>query len=192
MRCCLVEIVEVVAEGVRTEPFEDARVAAAARLMDRRKTAEPLVRVALAVLLVRVVGIAKARGRSMWVGARPKAELHPFLVPLARVMDERDVELDLELRVVRATALREPEKWLVPGVVGEGLSEFVVCGEIDAEGREAREEVRLIRIEEVGERDALGVRAPVEKEVEEIPMACPQGEIERGVSLEIRIIAVAE
>jgi hypothetical protein len=86
MRCCLVEIVEVVAEGVRTEPFEDARVAAAARLMDRRETAEPLVRVALAVLLVRVVGIAKARGRSMWVGARPKAELHPFLVPLARVM----------------------------------------------------------------------------------------------------------
>jgi hypothetical protein len=110
MRCCLVEIVEVVAEGVRTEPFEDARVAAAARLMDRRETAEPLVRVALAVLLVRVVGIAKARGRSMWVGARPKAELHPFLVPLARVMDERDVELDLELRVVLATALREPEK----------------------------------------------------------------------------------
>jgi hypothetical protein len=57
---------------------------------------------------------------------------------------------------------------------------------------EAREEVRLIPIEDVGERDALGVRAPVEKEVEEIPMACPQGEIERGVSLEIRIIAVAE
>jgi hypothetical protein len=46
----------------------------------------------------------------MWVGARPKAELHPFLVPLARVMDERDVELDLELRVVLTTALREPEK----------------------------------------------------------------------------------
>src|SRR4029450_12529144 len=77
MRCCLVEIVEVVAEGIRTEPFDDARVAAAARLMHRRETAEPLVRVALAVLLVRVVGIAKARGRSMWVGARPKAAPPP-------------------------------------------------------------------------------------------------------------------
>src|SRR3989442_14557488 len=65
MRCCLVEIVEVVAEGIRAEPLEDARVAAAARLVDRRETAEPLVRDALAVLLVRVVGIAQARGRRL-------------------------------------------------------------------------------------------------------------------------------
>src|SRR5438552_2426541 len=128
----------------------------------------------------------------MRVGARPKAELHPFLVPLARVMDERDVELGLELGFVLATALRKPEERLVPGVVGKGLSEFVVCGEIDAEGRETREEVRLVRIEEVGERDALGVRPPVEKEVEEIPTARPQGEIERGVPLEVRIVAAAD
>src|SRR5207244_3475665 len=83
-------------------------------------------------------------------------ELHPFFVPLARVMDERDVELGLELGVVLATALCEPEERLVPGVVGERLSEFMVCGEINTEGREAREEVRLIRIEQVRERDARG------------------------------------
>src|SRR5437773_8103049 len=128
----------------------------------------------------------------MRVAARPKAELHPFLVLLARVMNERDVELGLELRVVFATALCELEERLVSGVVGERLREFMVCGEINAEGRETREEVRLIRIEQVREGDALGIRAPVEEEVEEIPAARPQGEIEGGVPLEVRIVAVAE
>src|SRR5690242_11398741 len=74
MRCCLVEIVDVVAEGITAEPFEDARVTTAARLVDRGETAEPLGQVRLVGLLVRIIGIAEVRGRSTRIGARrPKA-----------------------------------------------------------------------------------------------------------------------
>ena len=174
------------------EPFEDAGVTPAARLFDGREAHEAVLRVDLAVILVGVVGEAQAWRRCMRVGSSPEAELHALFIPLVCVMDQRDVQFLLKLRVLLPMALRETEKRLVAGVVRQRRCELVARGQLDAEGEEPLEQLGTVGVEEVCETHAVWVGAPFEEKVEEVPPSRTKCEVQRRGWLQVGVVAVAE
>jgi hypothetical protein len=81
----------------------------ARRLLDRRPAHETVLFVLVRSRLVLNpefrIGCRRVR-----VGTGPEAERYPALVPLSGMVPKSDVQLGLELRLLRPVALQEPEE----------------------------------------------------------------------------------
>jgi len=128
----------------------------------------------------------------MGIGARPKTEHHTLLVPLFDVVDERDVEFSLNLRILFSVPLGESKQRLVAGVVRKRFRHLVIRGQIDAQPAESFDELDAIAVEQVSETRALWISAPLQKQVEQLPTPGPKREIQRGVGLEVGVVAVTQ
>ena len=64
--------------------------------------------------------------------------------------------------------------------------------EVDAQRLEACPQLGVVAIEEVVEADAKRIRTPLQEQVEQVPTASPQRDIEWAPRFEVRIVAVAE
>jgi hypothetical protein len=178
------EFFVVVPRGVGIEAIEDLRVAAAAGGIDR---SGPLV-------FVLVVGRAPAKvgHRSMGVGSSPQAEHDPLLVPLPRVMGESNVQLELDLRLVRKVALRVAEEGLVARVVGEAVAQRMSQSEVDAQSAESLVEPGVVRVAEDVGAHLMRVGAPFQEEIEKVLARKSERHVQRAFRLGRLVITVGE
>lgn len=88
--CQAVEIIEIVARGIGTEPREDLQVAGSGSLLYRRPAEEPVALISCAVFFrVGKAGILEARRGSVWISSGPQRQSYAFIGSSRRSYEAR-------------------------------------------------------------------------------------------------------